>query len=272
MAAIPSKHGGDSSVESEASPTSHADGEVEPDSSLSLVEENERLRSQLLEMKMELSRLQQSSSPPSSPPSSSPPSSLRAAAQRKRSSWKWLNGFQKVPQQEKDSDDGSSSSFFPDRLSAHQEMVELPTGASPTGLHHRHVPGSPSFKPLPQTDVLQIPSLGLKAKMSDIELAEHSGSESSGSSDPTEALTHQGNDESPDGLIRESVEDDSFRKVLQDRASWLVGLLVLQSCSSFIIKNNQDMLANHIVIVRFLTMLVGAGGNAGNQASVRGTF
>jgi Mg/Co/Ni transporter MgtE len=47
-----------------------------------------------------------------------------------------------------------------------------------------------------------------------------------------------------------------------------VGLLVLQSLSSFIIARNEVLLQNHLVIVRFLTMLVGAGGNAGNQASV----
>ena len=60
----------------------------------------------------------------------------------------------------------------------------------------------------------------------------------------------------------------SFRSAIQDRAAWLVGLLVLQSMSSFIISRNEKLLQNHLVIVRFLTMLVGAGGNAGNQASV----
>jgi Mg/Co/Ni transporter MgtE len=38
--------------------------------------------------------------------------------------------------------------------------------------------------------------------------------------------------------------------------------------SSFIIAKNEKMLQSHLIIVRFLTMLVGAGGNAGNQASV----
>jgi Divalent cation transporter len=60
----------------------------------------------------------------------------------------------------------------------------------------------------------------------------------------------------------------SFGAALSDRAGWLVGLLVLQSLSSFIIARNEVLLQNHLVIVRFLTMLVGAGGNAGNQASV----
>jgi hypothetical protein len=51
-----------------------------------------------------------------------------------------------------------------------------------------------------------------------------------------------------------------------------VGLLVLQSMSSFILARNEKLLQEHVIIVRFLTMLVGAGGNAGNQASVRGTL
>jgi len=61
----------------------------------------------------------------------------------------------------------------------------------------------------------------------------------------------------------------SFYYSLVDRGAWLVGLLVLQSFSSFIIQRNEMLLQRHTVIVRFLTMLVGAGGNAGNQASVR---
>ena len=60
-----------------------------------------------------------------------------------------------------------------------------------------------------------------------------------------------------------------FKSQLKERAGWLIGLMFLQSCSSFIIQNNQKFLQNHMVIVGFLTMLVGAGGNAGNQASVR---
>ena len=60
----------------------------------------------------------------------------------------------------------------------------------------------------------------------------------------------------------------SFFAAVSDRAGWLVGLLILQSMSSFIISRNEKLLQQHLVIVRFLTMLVGAGGNAGNQASV----
>jgi cation transporter-like permease len=60
-----------------------------------------------------------------------------------------------------------------------------------------------------------------------------------------------------------------FIEQLKDRAGWLIGLLILQSCSSFIIQYNERFLQKHMIIVQFLTMLVGAGGNAGNQASVR---
>lgn len=55
---------------------------------------------------------------------------------------------------------------------------------------------------------------------------------------------------------------------LRDRAMWLVGLLVMQSLSGFILGNHEDLLKSHPSIIYFLTMLVGAGGNAGNQAAV----
>lgn len=63
--------------------------------------------------------------------------------------------------------------------------------------------------------------------------------------------------------------DVSFQDALRDRAYWLVGLLALQSMSGFILARNEELLQTHPFIVYFLTMLVGAGGNAGNQASVR---
>lgn len=64
----------------------------------------------------------------------------------------------------------------------------------------------------------------------------------------------------------------SFGEALRDRAYWLVGLLIMQSLSGIILSRNELLLANHPVIIYYLTMMVGAGGNAGNQASVRGTF
>merc|ERR1712232_1448297 len=60
----------------------------------------------------------------------------------------------------------------------------------------------------------------------------------------------------------------TFFQSLTDRATWLIGLLIFQSLSSFILARNESLLENHVFIVQFLTMLVGSGGNAGNQASV----
>ena len=63
-----------------------------------------------------------------------------------------------------------------------------------------------------------------------------------------------------------------FQDAVRSRAYWLVGLLAAQSCSGFILAKNEELLHEHPQIVFFLTMLIGAGGNAGNQASVRGMF
>jgi hypothetical protein len=60
----------------------------------------------------------------------------------------------------------------------------------------------------------------------------------------------------------------SFFHAVQDRGAWLIGLLLLQSLSSFIIRRNEVLLQQHIIIVQFLTMLVGAGGNGGNQGTI----
>lgn len=60
-----------------------------------------------------------------------------------------------------------------------------------------------------------------------------------------------------------------FQDAVRSRAYWLVGLLAAQSCSGFILAKNEELLQGHPQIVFFLTMLIGAGGNAGNQASVR---
>jgi cation transporter-like permease len=56
---------------------------------------------------------------------------------------------------------------------------------------------------------------------------------------------------------------------LIERGGWLVGLLFFQSFSSFILSSHESLLAGHPSIIFYLTMLVGAGGNAGNQAAVR---
>eukprot|EP00310_Coccolithus_braarudii_P023386 CAMPEP_0183337740 /NCGR_PEP_ID=MMETSP0164_2-20130417/5275_1 /TAXON_ID=221442 /ORGANISM="Coccolithus pelagicus ssp braarudi, Strain PLY182g" /LENGTH=271 /DNA_ID=CAMNT_0025507477 /DNA_START=105 /DNA_END=921 /DNA_ORIENTATION=- len=63
--------------------------------------------------------------------------------------------------------------------------------------------------------------------------------------------------------------DDGFWASLRSRAGWLLGLLLLQSGSSWVLAANEGLLVDHPAIIYFMTMLVGAGGNAGNQSAVR---
>lgn len=52
------------------------------------------------------------------------------------------------------------------------------------------------------------------------------------------------------------------------RAGWLVLLLMCQSTSSVILERFEVLIRTHPVVIYFLTMLVGAGGNAGSQSTV----
>lgn len=52
------------------------------------------------------------------------------------------------------------------------------------------------------------------------------------------------------------------------RAGWLVMLLFCQSTSSVILEHFEILIKTHPVVIYFLTMLVGAGGNAGGQSTV----
>ena len=52
------------------------------------------------------------------------------------------------------------------------------------------------------------------------------------------------------------------------RLPLLLGLMVFQSLSSFILSGYAHFIKQHVIVTLYLTMLVGAGGNAGNQAAV----
>ena len=67
----------------------------------------------------------------------------------------------------------------------------------------------------------------------------------------------------------ENLEPTKFIHSVFNRGGWLIGLLIFQSFSSFVLAANQELIKDHPSIIYFLTMLVGAGGNAGNQAAVR---
>mmetsp|Transcript_19425 Transcript_19425/g.33600 ORF Transcript_19425/g.33600 Transcript_19425/m.33600 type:complete len:305 (-) Transcript_19425:217-1131(-) len=64
-------------------------------------------------------------------------------------------------------------------------------------------------------------------------------------------------------VIRNAFQEAFFR------GRWLLMLLLLQSTSSIVLEANQDLLKGHLWITLYLTMLVGAGGNAGNQSSIK---
>ena len=75
--------------------------------------------------------------------------------------------------------------------------------------------------------------------------------------------------ERTEGLCEPLMGGGGWAESLRSRATWPIGLLIAQSASSFILADNENLLATHPTVIFFLTMLVGAGGNAGNQASVR---
>lgn len=56
-------------------------------------------------------------------------------------------------------------------------------------------------------------------------------------------------------------------RLVWQRGAWLIGLLILQSFSSFILSSYSTMLNAYTIIAVYLTMLIGTGGNAGNQSA-----
>ncbi|KAA8498952.1 Magnesium transporter MgtE [Porphyridium purpureum] len=59
-----------------------------------------------------------------------------------------------------------------------------------------------------------------------------------------------------------------FWRVFVRRIVVLIALMVAQSASSIILDAYAPMLKEHFLVTLFLTMIVGAGGNAGNQSTV----
>jgi len=60
----------------------------------------------------------------------------------------------------------------------------------------------------------------------------------------------------------------SKKDIWRARLPWLLGLLLLQSFSATILGAFEDILNKHLIIAFFIPMLVGSGGNAGNQPGV----
>jgi Mg/Co/Ni transporter MgtE len=75
-------------------------------------------------------------------------------------------------------------------------------------------------------------------------------------------------DEDEDALYNLSLVNATAFEEAFSRGKWLLFLLVLQSCSSFVLSSNEALIQDNVIITLYLTMLVGAGGNAGNQSAI----
>jgi len=56
---------------------------------------------------------------------------------------------------------------------------------------------------------------------------------------------------------------------VKSRGKWLLILMMFQSGSSFVLNHYATLVREHLVLTLFLTMLVGAGGNAGAQSAMQ---
>jgi magnesium transporter len=61
--------------------------------------------------------------------------------------------------------------------------------------------------------------------------------------------------------------ETSMLRFVWQRGVWLIPLLLLQSVSGFIMQGYEQVVKHCFIISMFLTMLMGTGGNAGNQSS-----
>jgi hypothetical protein len=244
-----------------------------------LAEENERLRQQINQLKVKVARLQSQVKQQKHREKKSRannnnrrpsvilelPNTLRQAAQQGNniSPLKCCgvrkNGVVLKEERSLSTQDGQETV---------EPNLELEAHASAGGLHHR---SSPHLQTLQK---VRSPAETATTKMD----PSSNYSFSSSSEGTSEEVESQHLVRGIDGIMVAGGDDEEaysadegFFRNIGDRAGWLVGLLVLQSMSSFILARNEALLQSHLVIVRFLTMLVGAGGNAGNQASVRGT-
>lgn len=66
--------------------------------------------------------------------------------------------------------------------------------------------------------------------------------------------------------VERSYFNTPFWELIWQRSPWLITLLILQSVSSLIMHRFQEILDANVILSFFLTMLIGTGGNAGNQS------
>lgn len=75
-------------------------------------------------------------------------------------------------------------------------------------------------------------------------------------------------DKSSSGSLLEAEMPSESLHLFGPRCSWLVAMLLVQSVSSLIMESFRGLIASHMELAFFLTMLVGLGGNAGGQSVV----
>lgn len=274
-------------------------GSMDEDSQLQLVEENERLKAELEQLRIQLTALRGGGGIGRTTVAKRAPQS---GPQGKRLFREWENTLRsslsaseerfskpdhggklvlELPQTSRKSrrqkstskrqDEGNSSGTDEDRETV-ERYIDLEAHESLRGLHHRQnlniaPPASILIaRPPFRAPKLRATSLTHKHSSVKVEVDEKFVQEGA-------LLDKYSDDHRPHGLddvACQSLLEESIYGCVKERAGWLVGLLILQSMSSFILAQNEALLEEHMVIIRFLTMLVGAGGNAGNQASVRG--
>ena len=59
-----------------------------------------------------------------------------------------------------------------------------------------------------------------------------------------------------EGLCEVLDDGGGWSSSLQTRATWLLGLLVCQSCSSFILADNESLLQAHPTVIYFMTVRI----------------
>lgn len=67
--------------------------------------------------------------------------------------------------------------------------------------------------------------------------------------------------------VSHSYFSTSAWRMIWHRSVWLISLMLFQSVSSMIMGTYDAMIRNHAIVSFFLTMLIGTGGNAGNQSA-----
>ena len=69
-------------------------------------------------------------------------------------------------------------------------------------------------------------------------------------------------------ILEEARSEEMWLEVW-NRGKWLLVLLIFQSTSSIVLASFEELIKHHLALTLFLTMLVGAGGNAGAQSVVK---